>query len=137
MTLQNEHMIVNVNLWTWACEQEWIFLEYFDDVDIILLEYRYAMSEWCKNYFSTCTWMKVTKWMKISDESWNQELLDDNYKLTKKLDETFDRLKCMDGINSKTVMIDETHIYMDESYMRDEILRWMWNMNELLDDNWK
>jgi hypothetical protein len=49
--------------------------------------------------------------------------LDDNYKLTKKLDETFDRLKCMDGINSKTVMIDETHIYMDESYMRDEILR--------------
>jgi hypothetical protein len=43
----------------------------------------------------------------------------------------------MDGINSKTVMIDETHIYMDESYMRDEILRWMWNMNELLDDNWK
>jgi len=29
----------------------------------------------------------------------------------------------MDGINSKTIMIDENHIYMDESYKKDEILR--------------
>ncbi len=30
------------------------------------------------------------------------------------LDENFDRLKCMDGINSKIVMLDENHVYMDE-----------------------
>jgi hypothetical protein len=29
----------------------------------------------------------------------------------------------MDGINSKTIMTDENHIYMDESYKKDEILR--------------
>ncbi len=46
-------------------------------------------------------------------------------------------LKCMDGIHSKVVMLDENHIYMDETYKNDEILKWMWNMNELLDDNWK
>jgi hypothetical protein len=39
------------------------------------------------------------------------------------LDETFDRLKCMDGINFETFMIGENHIYMDESYKKDEILR--------------
>jgi hypothetical protein len=27
----------------------------------------------------------------------------------------------MDGINSKTIMTDESHIYMDESYKMDEI----------------
>jgi hypothetical protein len=43
----------------------------------------------------------------------------------------------MDGIHSKVVMLDENHIYMDETYKNDEILKWMWNMNELLDDNWK
>jgi hypothetical protein len=31
------------------------------------------------------------------------------------LDETFDKLKCMDGTNSKTIMMNENHIYMDES----------------------
>jgi hypothetical protein len=36
------------------------------------------------------------------------------------LDATFDKLKCMDGINSKIVMMDENHIYMDESYKEDE-----------------
>jgi hypothetical protein len=40
-------------------------------------------------------------------------------------------LKCMDGTNSKTVVLDENHIYMDE------IFGWMWSMNELWDDNWK
>ncbi len=53
------------------------------------------------------------------------------------LDETFDRLKCMDGTNSKTVMMNENNIYMDVSYNKDEIFGWIWNMNELLDDNWK
>ncbi len=52
-------------------------------------------------------------------------------------DEIFDRLKCMDGTNSKTIMPNENHIYMDESYKKDEIFGWMWNMNEFLDDNWK
>jgi hypothetical protein len=49
--------------------------------------------------------------------------LDDNYKLTNNLDENFDRLKCMDGTNSKTIMLDENRIYMDESYKNDEIFR--------------
>jgi hypothetical protein len=42
------------------------------------------------------------------------DFLDDNYKLMNYLDENFDKLKCMDGTNSKTVMSDENHIYMDE-----------------------
>jgi len=62
--------------------------------------------------------------------------LDDNYKLTNNLDENFDKLKCMEGTNSKTIVPNENHIYMDESYKMDEI--WM-NVehDELLDDNWK
>jgi hypothetical protein len=62
--------------------------------------------------------------------------LDDNYKLTNNLDEKFDKLKCMEGTNSKTIVPNENHIYMDESYKMDEI--WM-NVehDELLDDNWK
>jgi hypothetical protein len=51
------------------------------------------------------------------------KILDDNYKLTNNLDEIFDRLKCMDGTNSKIIMLDENHIYMDESYKKDEIFR--------------
>ncbi len=51
------------------------------------------------------------------------------------LDEKFNRLKCMDGINSKTIMPNENHIYIDESYKNDEIFGWTWSMNELLDDN--
>jgi hypothetical protein len=43
----------------------------------------------------------------------------------------------MDGTNSKIVMLDENHIYMDENYKNDEIFQWVWNMNELLDDNYK
>jgi hypothetical protein len=38
-----------------------------------------------------------------------------------KLDETFDRSKCMDGINSNKIMRNENHIYMDENYNKDEI----------------
>jgi hypothetical protein len=47
--------------------------------------------------------------------------LDDNYNMMKNLNEKFDRLKCMDGINSKTIMLNENHIYMDENYKKDEI----------------
>jgi hypothetical protein len=65
------------------------------------------------------------------------KLLDDNYKLTNNLDEKIDMLKCMDGINSKTIVSNENHIYMDDNYKKDEIFGWTWNMNELLDDNWK
>jgi hypothetical protein len=41
--------------------------------------------------------------------------------LTNNLDEKFDRLKCMDGTNFETIMTNENHIYMDESYNKDEI----------------
>ncbi len=51
------------------------------------------------------------------------------------LDERFDKLKCIDETNSKTIMLDENHMYMDESYIMDEIFGWTWSMNELLDDN--
>jgi hypothetical protein len=37
------------------------------------------------------------------------------------LDEKFNILKFMDGINSKIVMPNENHIYMDENYKKDEI----------------
>jgi hypothetical protein len=37
------------------------------------------------------------------------------------LDEIFHRLKCMDETNSKIVMLDENHMYMDENYKKDEI----------------
>jgi len=47
--------------------------------------------------------------------------LDDSYKLTNNLDGKFNRLKCMDGINSKTVMPDENHIHMDVRYKKEEI----------------
>jgi len=56
--------------------------------------------------------MKVTKWMKF---------FDNNYKLMNYLDENFEKSKCMDGTNSKTIMLDENHIYMDESYPKNEI----------------
>ncbi len=62
--------------------------------------------------------------------------LDDIYKMNN-LDETFDRLKCMDGINSNKIMTNENHIYMDENYKKYEVFGWTWNVNELLDDNWK
>jgi hypothetical protein len=42
----------------------------------------------------------------------------------------------MDETNYKTIMLDENHMYMDESY-KNEIFGWMWNMNDILDDNWK
>jgi hypothetical protein len=37
------------------------------------------------------------------------------------LDETFNKLKCTDGTHSKTIMKNENHISMDESYKKDEI----------------
>jgi hypothetical protein len=37
------------------------------------------------------------------------------------LDERFIMLKCMDEINSKIVMSDENHMYMDDSYKKHEI----------------
>jgi len=49
------------------------------------------------------------------------KFLDDKCKYTIYLDEKFNRVKCMDEINSKTIMLNENHIYMDESYKIDEI----------------
>ncbi len=44
-------------------------------------------------------------------------------------------LKCMDETNSKTIMPNENHMYMDKIYKMDEIFEWMWSMNEFFDDN--
>jgi len=43
MMLGSEHVSVSVNLWVKAYEQEWIYLEYFDDGDKIFLKNSYAM----------------------------------------------------------------------------------------------
>jgi hypothetical protein len=43
----------------------------------------------------------------------------------------------MDEINSKIVMSDENHMYINENYKMDEIFGWTWSIHELLDDNWK
>jgi len=49
------------------------------------------------------------------------DFLDDNYKLMNYLDEKINKFKCMDGIDSKTIMLNENRIYMDESYKNDGI----------------
>jgi hypothetical protein len=36
---------VSLSLWAWACEQEQIYLEYFDDGDKILLKYPYDRND--------------------------------------------------------------------------------------------
>ncbi len=75
--------------------------------------------------------------MKILDESWSMNFLDDNYKLTNNLDEKFDRVKCMDGTDSKIVMSNENHVYMDEICKKDEIFGWMRNKKKLDEtSNW-
>ncbi len=51
------------------------------------------------------------------------------------LDEKFDKFKCMDEINSKTIMSNENHMYINKNYKMDEIFGWTWSMHELLDDN--
>jgi len=47
--------------------------------------------------------------------------LDDNCKQTNCLVEKLDNLKCMDGNNSITIMLDENHMYMEETFKKDEI----------------
>jgi hypothetical protein len=42
--------------------------------------------------------------------------LDDNYKLMNNLNEKFNKLKCMDEINSKIIMPNKNHMYMDEIF---------------------
>jgi hypothetical protein len=37
------------------------------------------------------------------------------------LDEKFDKFKCMDEINSKIIMSDENHMYINKNYKMDEI----------------
>jgi hypothetical protein len=43
----------------------------------------------------------------------------------------------MDEINSKTIMLDENHMYMNDNYKKPEIFGWMWSTDELFDDNCK
>ncbi len=89
-----------------------------------------------ENIFPHVHGWKSQKGMKCLDESWtSMNFLDDNYKLMNYLDEKSDKLKCMDGTNSKTIMLDENHIYMDESYKKDEIFGWMWSINDFF--GWK
>jgi hypothetical protein len=40
-------------------------------------------------------------------------------------------VKCMDEIDSKTIMLNEIHMSMDQSYKMDEIFGWKSNNNEL------
>jgi len=58
--------------------------------------------------------------MNFLDDNHEMNFLDDNHEMNF-LDERFDKLKCVDEINSKTIMLNENHTYMDESYMMDEI----------------
>jgi hypothetical protein len=37
------------------------------------------------------------------------------------MDEIFKWIKCLDETSSKIVMLDENHMYMDESYKKHEI----------------
>jgi hypothetical protein len=39
------------------------------------------------------------------------------------LDERFIKLKCTDEIDSKIVMLDENHMYMDDNYKKHEVFR--------------
>jgi hypothetical protein len=57
--------------------------------------------------------------------------LDGKCKQTNYLDEICDELKCMDEINSKTIMPNGNHMYMYESYKMDEIFGCKLNINEL------
>ncbi len=41
------------------------------------------------------------------------------------MDENFDKLKCMDETNTKTITPSENHMCMDESYKMDEIFEWI------------
>jgi hypothetical protein len=36
-------------------------------------------------------------------------------------DERFVKLKCMDETNSKIIMLDENHMYMNDNYKKHEI----------------
>jgi hypothetical protein len=42
--------------------------------------------------------------------------------MTNNLDGKIDGLKCVDGINSKIIMPDENHMYMDENYKKMKYL---------------
>jgi len=60
--------------------------------------------------------------------------MDESKKRMKSLDERFVKLKYMDEISFKTIMLDENHMYMNDSYKKHEIFGWMWSRDELLDD---
>jgi hypothetical protein len=133
MTLWSEHMSMNIDLWV-GMDIFGIF--WWPGQNILKISLCHLRMTW-KIFFH----IYMDESHKMDEHfGWKlniNEVLDDKYKLMNNLDENFDRLKWMDGTNSKIVMLNENHIYMDENYKKDEIFGWMWNMNELLDDNWK
>ncbi len=70
---------------------------------------------------------------KMDENRTSMNFLDDNYKQMYYLDKNIDKSKCMDGTNSKIIMLDENCMYMEESQKMDEIFGSTWSMNELLD----
>jgi hypothetical protein len=74
--LWNEHMSVNVNMWTWMCDQEWVYLEYFDDKDRIFLKYLMPCKNDVENIFP-----HVHGWKTQNGENWAlMNFLDDDCK---------------------------------------------------------
>jgi len=59
----------------------------------------------------------------LDDKCKYTNCLDEKFNRVKCMNEKFDRVKSMDEINSKTIMLNENHIYMDESYKIDEIFK--------------
>ncbi len=63
---------MNVRLWTWACEHEWIYLEYFDDGDQIFLKIPMPCKNDMENIFPHVHGWKSQNgwkfWMK--DDQW-------------------------------------------------------------------
>jgi len=57
-----------------------------------------------------------------SQNGW--KILDDVWTSMNFLDESFNKLKCMDKINSKIIMPYENHMYMDKCY------KWMKYLDE-------
>jgi len=86
-------------MWPWAWT--WAYLEYFDDGDKIFLGSLCHIRMTWKIFFHM--YMDEMFGWKI----WQVEIY-------------------MDETNSKTIMSDENHMYMNDNYKKHEIFRWMW-----------
>ncbi len=56
--------------------------------------------------------------------------MDESKKRMKSLDERFVKLKYMDEISFKTIMLDENHMYMNDSYKKT------WNIWMNVEQGW-